>query len=320
MPLGVIFSLVAYGIYSCGDAIIKSFSGTMSVFEIGFFSACFSVIPAMLTKPKGEHWRQMHKMTHPWLLQLRALCGLGASLLVMYGFTTIPFAEVYSLAFLTPVFVGALSVLLLRESISWQRWLFLLLSFAGVLLVVRPGFRELHPGHFAALGCACFGAMNTIIYRRIAGVEKRVSLVGVVAGYAIIANGLLMIPSFVMPTPAQLGLLALIGLAGGTGHLFFIAATRSAPASQVAPGQYSQILWAIGLGALFYHEYPDAIALVGLVVVVGAGILNVVSDQVRAKIFQRLALLPKRPARTMPLPPAANDEPIVPVEQPAKAA
>jgi drug/metabolite transporter (DMT)-like permease len=100
-----------------------------------------------------------------------------------------------------------------------------------------------------------------------------------------------MLPHFTMPNIYQFGMLASIGLCGGTGHLFFIAATRSAPASQVAPAQYSQIIWAIGLGALFYKEFPDHIAIIGLVVVVLAGIMNVISDEMRGKLFRRLALL-----------------------------
>jgi drug/metabolite transporter (DMT)-like permease len=299
MPLGVLFSLIAYGIYSCGDAIIKSFAGGLSVFEIGFFTAIASVVPAMLTKPKGEHWRHTWKMAHPWLLHARGLTGVCGTMLVIYAFTHIPLAEVYSLSFLAPVFVVILSVLILKESVSWQRWMFLLLSFAGVLLVVRPGFRELHLGHFAAIGCAMFGSFNTIIYRTISGREKRVSLVGVTATYAVLVNAVLMIPDFTMPSFYQLAMLSLIGLCGGTGHLFFIAATRSAPASQVAPAQYSQILWAIVLGAVFYHEFPDTIAIAGLVVVVFAGVMNVISDDKRRALFQRIALL--RPASN-PLP------------------
>jgi len=300
MPLGVVFSLLAYGIYSCGDAIIKGFSGNLGVFEIGFFTAIFSVLPAMLSKPAGEHWRHTWQMQHPWLLQLRALSGVCGTMLVIYAFTSIPLAEVYSLAFLTPVFVVILSVLVLKEKVSLPRWIFLLTSFLGVLLVVRPGFRELHAGHLAAIGCAMFGSINTTVYRTIAPREKRVSLVGVTATYAIIVNGMLMIPHFTMPNFQQFVMLALVGACGGTGHLFFIAATRSAPASQVAPAQYSQIVWAMVLGAMFYQEFPDQLALVGLAVVVVAGILNVVSDEARGRMFQRLALL-RAPAPIVPV-------------------
>ncbi|MFO5197620.1 EamA family transporter, partial [Salmonella enterica subsp. enterica serovar Typhimurium] len=79
--------------------------------------------------------------------------------------------------------------------------------------------------------------------------------------------------------------LLLIGGLGGTGNILFIAATRRIPASQIAPGQYSQIAWAIIFGAIFFHEYPDLIAWVGLVIVAAGGILNVISDETRIRIF-----------------------------------
>jgi drug/metabolite transporter (DMT)-like permease len=85
----------------------------------------------------------------------------------------------------------------------------------------------------------------------------------------------------------QLCWLLTIGGLGGTANLLFIAATRSAPASMVAPVQYSQIFWAVLFGAVFYAEYPDAIAYLGLVVIVVAGIFNVISSGTEIRIFSR---------------------------------
>ena len=68
MPLGVILAILSYSIYSCGDAIVKSFSGQLSVFEIGFFANAFALVPAIFAKRPGEHWRQAFKLSHPWLL------------------------------------------------------------------------------------------------------------------------------------------------------------------------------------------------------------------------------------------------------------
>jgi drug/metabolite transporter (DMT)-like permease len=91
------------------------------------------------------------------------------------------------------------------------------------------------------------------------------------------------------PTWQEIALLLVIGGLGGTGNLLFIAATRRVLASQIAPMQYSQILWAILFGAVFYYEYPDAAAYIGLAIIVVAGILNVVSGEARYRIFSRNA-------------------------------
>jgi drug/metabolite transporter (DMT)-like permease len=290
MPSGVIFALVSYALYSCCDAIIKGFGTSLSVFEIAFFTTLFSLLPAIFTKPRGEHWRSFWRMQHPWLVQLRALTGVLGNLSVIYAFTHIPLAEVYSLAFLAPVFIVILSVLVLKETVRGPRWIFLAASFIGVLLVVRPGFRELQLGHLLAISAALFGSVTTLVLRSVANEEKRVSLIGVASAYILLINGILMIPGFQMPTPEEFGLFIIIGGLGGTGQILFIAATRRAEASQIAPGQYSQILWAIILGAVFYHEYPDAIGYVGLAVVGVAGVLNVLYGHTRIRVISRFGI------------------------------
>jgi drug/metabolite transporter (DMT)-like permease len=289
MPIGVIYAIVAYSVYSCGDAVIKGFGQDLSVFEIGFFVAVFGLIPAAFAKPKGERWRDSFQLGNPLLVHLRSFTGVSSAMLVTVSFTTIPFAETYSLVFLMPLFITVMSVLILRERVDATRWAMLALGFLGVMLVVRPGFRALEFGHLTALLCAVFGASTTTILRVIAPTEKRVSLIVLPALYIIVINAVLMAPGFIMPTPVQFGLLAASGSMVGMGHILLIAATRNAPASQVAPIQYVQIVWAIGLGAFFYSEYPDLIAYIGLAVVVLSGLVNVFIDGARARIAGRFA-------------------------------
>jgi drug/metabolite transporter (DMT)-like permease len=289
MPVGVAFSLCAYFLYSCCDAIIKGFGSSLSVYEIAFFCALFSFLPAIFTKPKGEHWRAALRMRHPYLVHLRSLTGAAGNLCIIYAFVTIPLAEAYSIAFLAPIFVVALSATLLRETVGWQRWLFLMASFCGVLLVVRPGFRDLQLGHFTAMLAAMAGAISTTVLRKVAPVEKRVSLIGVPLGYILVINGLLMIHGFELPTLKEFAFFLTVGLIGGTGNIVFIAATRRAGASQIAPAQYSQIVWSILFGAVFYAEFPDLIAYFGLAAVALSGVMNVISDETRIRIFSRLS-------------------------------
>lgn len=309
MPSGVVFSLAAYLLYSCCDAIIKGFGTSLSIFEIAFWTALFSFLPVIFTKPKGEHWHLFWQMRHPVLVNLRSVTGLVGNLCIIYAFVTIPLAEVYSIAFLAPIFVVFLSSYILKEDVTWQRWMFLAASFGGVLLVVQPGFRELQPGHLTALAAAVFGGATTTVLRKVAPVEKRVSLIGIPLGYIVVVNGILMIPQFSVPTVQEIAFLLAIGLIGGTGNILFIAATRRAPASVIAPAQYSQILWAIIFGALFFQEFPDPIAYVGLVIVVTGGIMNVISDETRIRIFSRLSVFGPASAASAVSAPLGEDAP-----------
>lgn len=289
MAPGVVFAFFAYALYSCCDAIIKGIGLGLTVHEIAFWTALFSFIPAVLMTPKGERWRDAWRMHHPWLVNIRSIAGVLGNICIIFAFVSIPLAEVYSLAFLAPIFIVVLSVLTLKESVSLHRWLFLAASFAGVLLVVRPGFRDLQLGHLAAVAAALSGAVATTILRRVAPEEKRVSLIAVPLGYVLVVNFALMLATFEWPTLQEFVLLLTVGALGGTGNVLFIAATRQARASEIAPMQYSQIAWAITFGAVFFLEYPDLVAYAGLVVVVVFGVLNVISDETRIRIFSRFS-------------------------------
>lgn len=289
MPVGVILGFIAYGSFAFGDALIKSFGDSLSVFEIAFFVTLFSFVPALVVKPRGERWREAWRLRHPVLTQIRGVLGICSMVMVTISFTTIPLAETYALVFLTPIIVTILSVVLLRESMTPMRWALLAVGFVGVMLVVRPGFRALELGHFTAMIAAVAASFSAVILKRVSAGERRVSLLGVLLLYALVFNGIAMIPSFVMPTLEQFGIFLLIGIFGGTGQLVMIAATRRAAANQIAPTQYSQIFWAILLGGIFYEEYPDTVAIVGLAIVVMAGIGTPGVEAARTILGARLA-------------------------------
>lgn len=314
MPPGVLFAFSAYALYSCCDAIIKGLGHGLSVYEIAFFTTLFSLIPVFLSTPKGETWLRFWQLKNPRLVHLRGLSGVIGNACIIYAFVTIPLAEAYSIAFLAPLFIVLISVSLLKETVRLQRWLILAASFAGVLIVVRPGFRELHPGHIAAVVAAVCGAVTTTVLRRVANQETRTSLIAVASLYILVVNGTLMIVTHAVHWPSwqELAWLLVIGGLGGTGNMLFIAATRASPASQIAPLQYSQIFWAILFGAVFYYEYPDMIGYAGLAIIVVAGILNVVSGETRIRIFSRNSPAGSGPAalRETEAAAIAVDEPI----------
>ena len=280
MPIGVIFAFLAYASFSAADALIKATGTAMSVFEIAFFTTSLSIIPAMLTK-RGERWRDIYKLQHPRLVHLRCATAICGTALVMYAFTHIPFADVYAIGFLTPIIVTVLGVVVLKEHVALHRWLLLILSFLGVVLVIRPGVRDLQLGHIAIFCSVFLGGITTIILRHVAPKERRVSLVGLQVLYSALVNGILMIPFFVVPTLEQMAIFLGIGLLGGTGGLLLIAAARRSPANLLAPVQYSQLIWAIVFGAMFFGEFPDYVAVIGLIVVLTAGLANVLTEKVK---------------------------------------
>jgi drug/metabolite transporter (DMT)-like permease len=279
MVKGILVGLLSYAVFACCDALIKSLGESLPVFEIGFFATLFALVGMPLARAPSERWRDLFRMHRPGMVLLRALAGTTAGILGVIAFTTLPLAEAYALIFMAPLFVTLLSIPMLGERIGPWRALAVVIGFAGVLLVVRPGFRELMPGHFAALGVALCGAVTVLVLRALGPTEKRITLMGVVMALALIVNGALMAFDFRTPTAGEFVRLAAAGLCIGVGHLLIMAALRAAPANRVAPGQYSQMVWAILLGAVFFGEFPDATALAGIGLVCFAGLFTFVREE-----------------------------------------
>jgi len=292
---GVAVGFLSYLLFSTADTCIKALGGRMSIFEILFLVTLATVPTLGFAKPRGEPWGAVFRLHRPGLVLLRAFCGTMAGLLGVYAFTTLPFAEAYALLFLMPAFAVILSIPILGEEVGWRRWLAVALGFVGVLLVVRPGFRELHLGHLAAAGASVFAAMSMIVLRIIGRTEQRISVLTVVYLFALVVNAPLMIADFTVPTWEDLGLVALAGGAGGFGQISMMVAIKLAPTNRVAPAQYSQIIWAVIFGAAFFGEFPDNVAFVGMVLVVSSGLFTFFREEQLYGWSRRTLLMRNRP-------------------------
>ena len=282
MNNGILLALVAYAVYSWGDAAIKALGGGLSVFEIGFYMTLVSAVCIALTTPKDEKLLHFWRMNRPWAVQARALSGTAASVLSVIAFTTIPLAEVYALIFLAPLFVTLMSVFLLKEQVGPWRWFAIIAGFAGVLLVVRPGFRELEVGHIAAVVVALLAAFSVILMRSLSARETRTTMLGFLVLYIIGFNGVAMLVTGARtPTLQEAAILLVAGIFAATGNILLLRATRFAPANQLASTHYSQIVWAVVLGALFFQEEPDLLAILGLAIIGSSGLLTVARERIR---------------------------------------
>jgi drug/metabolite transporter (DMT)-like permease len=278
---GIFLALAAYAIYAWGDGLVKGVGGQLSVFEIGFFNTLFATAFLLFLKPDGERWHGFWRTQRPWAVHMRALSGLAAGVLSVFAFTTIPLAEVYALIFLAPLFVTLLAVVVLKEKVGPWRWAAVVAGFAGILLVVRPGFRALELGHLAALTLA-FIAAATIILMRSLSEERQTTMLGTLVAYSLVFNfGAAAATGFVVPGLKLLGFLVVCGACTAGGHRLHLLATRRSPANQIAPTHYSQIIWAVVIGAAFFREYPDWLSLAGLAIVAGSGLLTLMRERIR---------------------------------------
>lgn len=209
-----------------------------------------------------------------WRLILRGLLIACGVMSILTALKTEPIANVFGGFFVGPIVAYFLSALVLKERITWMRTGLLLVGFIGVLIVVRPGF-----GMTVGLGYAvlagCFHGTYLVATRWLAGgFRPRLMLLS-----QLVAGAIFMTPFALGPAPAitvAYGWLLVASACGSAaGNLILVTVSRTTPAGVIAPLIYSQLLVAMVLGLVVFGEFPDALSLLGLLIIAVAGVSSV---------------------------------------------
>lgn len=209
-----------------------------------------------------------------WRLYLRAVLIVGGILSILTALKSEPMANVFAGFFVGPVVSYFLSAALLGERITPLRTFLLLISFSGVLLVVRPGF-GMSAGMGFAILAGCFHGSYLVATRWLAGgFRPRFLLFS-----QLLIGAILLSPFAFAETPEVtwpiFGLITISALGSAGGNMLLVLVNRTTPAGVVAPLIYSQLLAAMAIGWIVFGQWPDAVSLLGLLVIVTAGISSV---------------------------------------------
>ncbi len=283
---GLAYALFGFAIYSTHDAVVKLLGG-YSVFQIVFFAMLFAYVPFSIARII-EAKPQSLSPSNPGLLTLRALLHVGALCLAFYAFSTLPLVEAYVLFFCTPILISILAIWFLGEQIALVRWLAIALGLVGVVIVLRPSIESVHIGHIAALGSAFCGATSAIISRKIGGEENMATMIVFPMLATIFVSGAALVFVY-QPMPlSDLGLMFLVGALGLLAQFTILTGYRLAPAAYIAPMQYSQIIWAILFGYLFFNETIDRYVVIGSAVTILSGVIIIWRERAVSKVQANL--------------------------------
>jgi len=172
-----------------------------------------------------------------------------------------------------PILIALLSAWWLRERLGWRRWAAIVVGFAGVLLVIRPGSQAFHPALLLALANALIYAAFNLLTRRMAATESAESMQLISAmGAAVVLAPFALLHWQAPVNWLDWAVILLCGLMGGVGHLAVAQAHRHASAAVLGPFLYQQILYMTLLGWLVFGQVPDASVVAGAAVVVASGL------------------------------------------------
>ena len=268
---GALLALLSMGLYSTHDVIIKLLGETYPALQVLFFSALLSFPPIALLLLRDPTPATL-RPRNPFWVGLRSACIVISGVCGFYAFSTLPLAQVYSILFAAPMIVTILSVPLLGEKVGIHRALAVVVGLCGVLVVLRPGATQIGLGHLAALVGATAGAVSAIAVRKLGRSERTVILIlwPMIGNFIVTGASLgLAYRPMELGDLALTGVIAILGLVAG---FLLILAYQAGEATNVAPMQYSQILWAVGYGWFLFDEHPDGATVLGAGLIVASGL------------------------------------------------
>lgn len=273
---GALLSLASFGLYACCDVSLKYLGQTLSTVQVMWVSSTFTLAFILLQMIATERGKSLRPQLWGWTLARIAIILVNGGF-VTYTFAHLPLAQCYAIFFTMPLIITLMAWPLLGEPIDPLRGLIILVGFAGVLVAVQPGSTSFQMGHLTAICGAVLGGLNSLILRRIGTRERPV----VVLVYPVLAQSLVttaLLPLVWKPlTGGDLIAGTVLGLLGTVAGMLIIAAYRRAAAIVVAPMQYSQILWSSTLGWFLFREMPSRMTVVGIVIIVSAGLALLVT-------------------------------------------
>ncbi|NDR57812.1 DMT family transporter [Aliiruegeria sabulilitoris] len=268
---GALTALLAFGLFSTHDVVVKYLGGTYSTFQIVFFSVLLG-FPLAALMLMHDNTPGNLRPRHPWWTAIRTVAVMTTGACGFYAITTVPLAQFYAIIFAMPLVITLLSIPLLGEKVGLHRAGAVLAGLAGVFIVLRPGTAELTLGHASALVAAFSGALASVIVRKVGHEERSVVLLL----YPMVANVIVMgaiLPFVYVPLSGiDLAAQAVIAVLAFGATLGVIAAYKAGEAVIVAPMQYSQIIWATFYGMILFGESPDMATVIGAGVIIGSGI------------------------------------------------
>ncbi|HEX7031175.1 MAG TPA: DMT family transporter [Gammaproteobacteria bacterium] len=269
---GITFMLSAMAVFAVMDAAMKQLAGHYPPLQVASLRGLVSlpfVVGWVWWRERG--FGTLIRVRWRWQLA-RGVLGVLMLTSFIYAISGMPLSEAYALFFVAPLMITALSVPLLKEHVDWQRWLAILTGFGGVLIVLRPGITTVGLTAVAVLvGATCY-ALNAISVRILGRTDSTAAMAFWFMALLAIGAGLLAAPAWRPLRGEDAGWLIAMGVFGAMGQMFLTEAFRRAPASIIAPFEYSALFWGVLLDLVIWGDVPGPVVFIGAAVIIGSGL------------------------------------------------
>lgn len=274
--------LTAVAAFSLMDAGLKQLSAHYPAFQVAAIRGAASLPFVLVWALRRGGWHGLRPVR--WRLHLlRGVLGVAMMASFVYALKSLPLATAYSIFFVAPLLVTALSVPVLGEHVGPRRWTAIVVGLLGVLVLLRPsgdGFLSL--ASLAVLLSAVMYAVSAVTVRMLSRTDTTQSMMVWLLALLAVGAGLLALPAWQPVRLADAMLILGVGMAGALGQYAITEAFRQGEASMIAPLEYTALVWGVLLDLALWHVLPDAITWLGAAIIVGSGLYLLRRERVRA--------------------------------------
>ncbi len=278
---GIALKLGSVLLFTLMAACVKAARIEAPTGQAVFFRSFFAIPPILVYALMRGDLMHAFRVRDPFAHVNRGLVGVGAMACGFAALGYLPLPEIIAINYAAPLIATGLAAWLLGEQVRLFRWSAVAVGMVGVLVMLWPRLTVLAAGAFSdaeALGAwlaiigAFLVALATVHIRRLTRTETTLSIVFWFSATCTVAS-LATIPfGWIWPQGWVLAQLIAAGLLGGVAQILMTESYRQAPASTLAPFEYSSMLYGLALGWLVFAEAPSAQVLVGAAVVIAAGL------------------------------------------------
>ena len=262
--------------FTLNDAALKYGGADLSLFQAIFIRGMFAItIMAIFAFALGA-FSTMPKSRDIRLITWRSFAEIGATLCFLTALFHLPLANITAILQATPLAIAFAAALFLNEPIGRQRITAIVVGFFGVMIIVRPGLDGFNAFTLLGLAAVAFITLRDLTARQLSPSIPSV-LVAFIASVAITLTGgvgVVITQSWQTPTLFEIGILALAALFLMVGYYCSVATMRVGDVAIVSSFRYTVMLWAIALGWLVFGDIPDVWTILGMIVILGAGLFT----------------------------------------------
>ncbi|MCB2117566.1 MAG: DMT family transporter [Rhodobacteraceae bacterium] len=281
---GALFMSVAMAAFTLNDTCMKAVTATLPLYQAIFLRGTLTTLGLLVIgwRMGGLRFR-LPAGDGKWLV-LRTLGEVGGTLTFLTALRHMPLANLSAILQSLPLAVTLAAAFFLGESIGWRRLSAILVGFAGVLLIVRPGTEGFDRWSLLGLSSVACVVLRDLATRRMSSALPSVTI-AVAAALSVTLTGAALLPvsGWEAVGAPRAGLIATAAAFLIVGYLLIVMAMRTGEIGIVAPFRYTSLLFAIVLGWAVFHQLPDTMTIFGAAIVIATGVYTFHRERQRAR-------------------------------------